>query len=82
MTFYAAEQLCDGNNTFSDGNATVTAKVENGKVRLDVGGVIKKNQNIRYTSAVLSSIGEAAQRLDSACGKSGRSHRFPFDGAL
>ena len=63
VTFYAAEQLCDGNNTFSDGNATVTAKVENGKVRLDVGGVIKKNQNIRYTSAVLSSIGEAAQRL-------------------
>ncbi len=62
-TYYDAAALYT-DTAFADGNATVTAALEDGRIRLDVGAVSdKSHQSVRYTADVLGSIGAGTKRL-------------------
>ncbi len=61
-TYYDAAALYT-DTAFADGNATVTAALEDGRIRLDVGAVTGKHQSVRYTADVLSTIGAGTKRL-------------------
>lgn len=61
----AASELLDADNTFVDGNATVTATLAGDRIELivDKVEVSGKRQSIRYNSAVLRSITAADKKL-------------------
>ncbi len=61
--YYGAEELLNGQNTFSDGNAAVSAEIADGKVAVTVGAVTGQHQNVKYTSSVLGSITTATKRM-------------------
>lgn len=61
-TYYDAAALYS-DTAFADGNATVTAAMEDGRIRLDVGAVTDSHQSVRYTDDVLAAIGAGTKRL-------------------
>lgn len=61
--YYDAQALYS-DTAFADGNATVTAALDDGRIRLDVGAVSdKSHQSVRYTDDVLAAIGAGTKRL-------------------
>lgn len=63
VDYRAASELLNDDNSFASGNAAVTAEREGERIKLTVGAVKGKHQNIRYNSAVLGSIGAADKKL-------------------
>lgn len=62
IMYYTANALLE-DMTLTNQNATVTSALEGEKLRLDIGAVEGKHQNIRITSNILSSIGSEVNKL-------------------
>ena len=63
VAHYEAEELLGQGNAFTNGNASVSAALEGGKIKLDIGAVVSGHQNVRYTSSVLSAMDAGTQRF-------------------
>ena len=62
VVYYGAEELL-ATGKFSDGTATVNAVLENGKIRLTVGETQNSYQRVRFTSEILSALGETRKKI-------------------
>lgn len=63
VDYRAASELLNDDNSFASGNAKVSAELVGDSIKLTVGAVTGKHQNIRYNSAVLKSIGAIDKKL-------------------
>lgn len=63
VDYRAASELLNDDNSFASGNAKVSAELVGDSIKLTVGAVTGKHQNIRYNSAVLKSISAIDKKL-------------------
>ena len=63
VDYRAASELLNDDNSFASGNAKVNAELVGDSIKLTVGAVTGKHQNIRYNSAVLKSISAIDKKL-------------------